>query len=470
MIRTSSPLSWSRMLSALLMAALITSSTPLYGFAQELPECGEGEVFSEQAEGCVPYDSGEGQDDEGDGAYCAIVSDPMTTEGGDASVVLSEVSSFWTAAISGAFWIWGEDPAANQDETTYETFTRTFTLSDIPEGAELEIAADDGYYVSLNDNYIGGANGVEAVNFTSEGQDTYTVPSDYFVEGENTLIIEATNIAWGKGQENPAGILFRLSIEGASCDGGDDDGEDEDTGTLVIEKELEGTDESGIFTFSVEPEEGSSVAMIVETDGRFGREEKDLPEGWYRVSEIVPEGWTLTSATCADEDSFESFKSEETEGEMIYLDEGETLTCTFVNTKEDVQTPEKEKKNGHTSGRVRSSGGQVLGASTECSPLLTSYLGKGYQNSADEVTKLQNFLNDNQGAAVPVTGQFDAATEHAVRVFQVKYWEDVLKPWFVYPEYGVLDSDDSTGIVYKTTQWKINDLFCPGSQAVPMLP
>lgn len=125
-----------------------------------------------------------------------------------------------------------------------------------------------------------------------------------------------------------------------------------------------------------------------------------------------------------------------------------------------------------TGGRVRSAstGGQVLGATTECSALLSEFIGKSYANTSGEVSKLQNFLNTEMGSALPITGVFGPMTEAAVRTFQIKYWEDVLKPWFSFPEYGVLDSDDSTGIVYKTTKWKINDIFCPGSEVLPTLP
>ena len=131
------------------------------------------------------------------------------------------------------------------------------------------------------------------------------------------------------------------------------------------------------------------------------------------------------------------------------------------------------KKDGNTGQRVRSArsgGGEVLGASTECSALLNEYLGKGYANTAAEVTKLQGFLNTEVGAALPLTGVFGPMTEAAVHVFQKKHWEDVLKPWFEYPEVNIHDADDSTGIVYKTTKWKINDIFCPGSEALPTLP
>ena len=45
--------------------------------------------------------------------------------------------------------------------------------------------------------------------------------------------------------------------------------------------------------------------------------------GTYSVSEIVPAGWDLTSATCDDGSPISD----------INVSPGETVTCTFTNTK-----------------------------------------------------------------------------------------------------------------------------------------
>lgn len=111
---------------------------------------------------------------------------------------------------------------------------------------------------------------------------------------------------------------------------------------------------------------------------------------------------------------------------------------------------------------------EVLGASTECGPLLTSFLSIGGKNDASEVSKLQTFLNtQGLGVILPVTGIFGQMTFGAVKAFQTKYWEDVLLPWFSVPGSGISSKEDSTGHVYQTTKWKINDLWCPGSEAFP---
>jgi hypothetical protein len=463
-----------RSISLVLMFGLLFGSVPVPGFAQEFPVCPEGEVYSTEIESCVSVEvpAEEVTVTEGSSEFCSIVSDPITQEGAEPAIVVSVLSEFWTAVIGNAFWIWGEDPIATPDETTTEVFTRTFAISGIPYDAELHIAADDGYVAKLNGVTLGQDNGMDAVNFTLSGQDTYSIDTGLFVLGENTLTVEATNIAWGVGEENPAGILFRLDMQGVSCTTGG--GNEENFGTLVIEKELQGGDENAFFTFSIQPEEGDSSLLVVETEGRYGTNQKELAEGWYTVSEIVPKGWTLGSIVCNDEDSIEfAITSEETVlSETVYLDIGEEITCVFTNIKDAVE--ETKKSDGNSTGnRVRSPGnrgGLVLGASTECSPLLMTYLGKGFINAPEEVTKLQNFLNEEMDMELPLSGAFDEQTEEAVHSFQIKHWEEVLKPWFGLPGSPIQDSDDSSGIVFKTTKWKINNLFCPGSEAMPMLP
>jgi len=95
-------------------------------------------------------------------------------------------------------------------------------------------------------------------------------------------------------------------------------------------------------------------------------------------------------------------------------------------------------------------GGEVLGETT-CAPYITTYMRMGIVNNVNEVKKLQTFLNQEMGANLPVTGMFKKLTDQAVRNFQNKYKTDVLAPW---------GKTNSTGLVYKTTQTKINNIMC----------
>ncbi len=148
-------------------------------------------------------------------------------------------------------------------------------------------------------------------------------------------------------------------------------------------------------------------------------------------------------------------------------------TETYDFEPETVAPTTRQTVNGNdpSSNNSNNDDGEVAGVSDlTCGPLLYEYLGRGYLNPSEEVVKLQEFLNAEVEANLPLTGFFGPLTEAAVRTFQLKYWEDVLQPWFVFPEYGVVDSDDSTGIVYKTTKWKINNIFCADSEILPTLP
>jgi uncharacterized repeat protein (TIGR01451 family) len=87
-------------------------------------------------------------------------------------------------------------------------------------------------------------------------------------------------------------------------------------GRIVVKKEANPADTGQSFPFTATW--GSfSLAHGEQADSGL------LQEGTYSVAEDVPAGWTLTSSTCDDGSSPGS----------IGLGAGETVTCTFVNTK-----------------------------------------------------------------------------------------------------------------------------------------
>jgi hypothetical protein len=116
-------------------------------------------------------------------------------------------------------------------------------------------------------------------------------------------------------------------------------------------------------------------------------------------------------------------------------------------------------RRGSRSGASNDDEGVVFGASTDdatCEPYLSTYMRQGGANDPAQVSLLQSFLT-GQGYQVPVTGYYGPITTGAVVSFQIAHADEVLKPWGIGP----------TGIVYKTTRWKINDIVCPGSEAFP---
>jgi len=75
----------------------------------------------------------------------------------------------------------------------------------------------------------------------------------------------------------------------------------------------------------------------------------------------------------------------------------------------------------------------------------------GANNNSEQVKSLQLFLNENLDIKLSANGIYDKPTFDAVKTFQMKYRDDILKPWGI---------SESTGYVYKTTRRMINNLKC----------
>ena len=91
-------------------------------------------------------------------------------------------------------------------------------------------------------------------------------------------------------------------------------------GNIIVKKEVtqgSATDKSFVFTASYDGD-GFSLSHGQSNDSG------DLTAGTYSVSETVPTGWTLQSATC----------DHQSDPSSISLQEGETVTCTFVNAED----------------------------------------------------------------------------------------------------------------------------------------
>lgn len=149
-----------------------------------------------------------------------IVSDTTNTvnELGDATAAaLTFIHTAWTASVPGATWIWGTDPVADTTVTTSQTFKKTFDFNGPVTAATLNVAADNSYTVKLNGVTIGGD--VSGDNFALGTQDTYNNVAG-IITGTNTLEITVTNIgvANSNAAANPAGLLYKLSVDGSDPD------------------------------------------------------------------------------------------------------------------------------------------------------------------------------------------------------------------------------------------------------------
>jgi hypothetical protein len=87
-------------------------------------------------------------------------------------------------------------------------------------------------------------------------------------------------------------------------------------------------------------------------------------------------------------------------------------------------------------------------------PVFTKYLKLGNKlNDSEEVKKWQTFLNKYENEKLPITGFYGNLTFNAIKRFQSKYTDNVLKPWGL---------SKPTGYTYQSTRWMGNDIIgCP---------
>jgi hypothetical protein len=221
--------------------------------------------------------------------------------------------------------------------------------------------------------------------------------------------------------------------------------------------------------------DGDLLVATTSTNGA-GYYEFEVGPGEYTVAEVQQSGWTQTgtlrnnipqlsfTGTCTFYVyEYELSKRLDESTEYEYEDYN---TCDFGNQQDEViEVPEQPSERGSRSSgtRTRAPQGQVLGATTQCGLWLEDYMQKATENDTYQVLKLQVFLN-LQGYVTPLTGIFGTTTEANVKLFQTKYFDEIIKPWF---ERGIVPHNRPTGFVYKTTRWKINDIMCPGIEPYP---
>lgn len=136
-----------------------------------------------------------------------------------AAVQVSNPHPAWTVTgdIPGATWIWATDPTLQNDTTqdVYYTFQKTFEWWGPVTGVTLSmgVGTDNGYQVKLNGNTVG--TDWTEFNYKSPA-DTYSNFGSFIVQGTNVLSIEVKNkaMAGGTPAENPAGLLYKLTING----------------------------------------------------------------------------------------------------------------------------------------------------------------------------------------------------------------------------------------------------------------
>lgn len=157
----------------------------------------------------------EGMCQEGDETYTSVYfSNEDTQVNGDDAVLLDFIHTAWTAVIDPmAEWIWSTNPVVLVPEVNeVEIFTKTFEVTGTPTSANLMIAADNFYSVDLNGEFL--CSDLTETNFNSGGQDNCIIDVTDLDNGTNTLEFTVNNMAGDNATDNPAGLMYKLTVNG----------------------------------------------------------------------------------------------------------------------------------------------------------------------------------------------------------------------------------------------------------------
>jgi hypothetical protein len=207
-------------------------------------------------------------------------------------------------------WDAQADKSANLSETCAGSVTFNNDFS--PASAEVKkvtipAGEEAGWEFTLN-----GPGGPETVTTTGAGFIAFTTE----LQEGNYTITETPQAGWDNTGSSgdcsftvdypaDAGKVFSCTFENTK------------RGNIIVDKVTDPAGDSQSFDFT------ASYGNFSLTDADPPHDSGPLVPGSYSVSETVPEGWDLTSATCDNGDDPSS----------ITLGAGETITCTFENTK-----------------------------------------------------------------------------------------------------------------------------------------
>lgn len=242
-----------------------------------------------------------------------LVSDESdyVVEKDDTAKALSFIHSAWTAVIGGATWIWGDDPVVDPANDEIQTFIKKFGFEGSVTKATLYVASDNSHEAELNGSNAGTA--LEENNFALATQDEYDV-TGLIDQGNNMLSVTVKN--WGGNsnpKSNPAGLLYKLHIEGEVTTDDDCSIPYDDRGQLIVRKEVVGGDlVASDFAFQVEGESPE----VFEVDGE---NIVTLATGHYDVEEIdIPSNYEVSYDNC--------------ENVAVAPDQDVAPVCTITNT------------------------------------------------------------------------------------------------------------------------------------------
>ncbi len=149
-----------------------------------------------------------------------IVSDTTNSVTGPDSTgpaVATWAHPVWASADSlgsGATWIWDAPLVTAPEVDQTSVFTKTFNVSGTVSSASIDLSADNGYVLKVNNVQVDDKFAYEFNYNTTTHYDL----SSYVVSGANTLEVTIKNFALAGSSEytNPAGLLYKATVN--SCE------------------------------------------------------------------------------------------------------------------------------------------------------------------------------------------------------------------------------------------------------------
>lgn len=205
----------------------------------------------------------------------------------------------------------------------------------------MDVLVDDGVIMSVSSNST-----------------TYANHTTSFVATGNTTKVAFKDTGTGSADNGYGNFLDDVVL---SCVGNPQP----TTGTLIIKKES--LDGDGAFNFTVTGTEFSTTTSVTTEEGSGTAASISLtPDTDYTVDELSTEGWNFTSVSCEyDEESVGTSGATPT-SHVINVEAGDTVTCTYTNTKIEVEIDPSCQVGGYkydTQGNPVA--GLVMGAMTK---------------------------------------------------------------------------------------------------------
>ena len=121
------------------------------------------------------------------------------------------------------------------------------------------------------------------------------------------------------------------------------------------------------------------------------------------------------------------------------------------SNKEQAASSEEKKASKQSAEKTAEQASEKKKSSGECKPYLVKNIRPGANNDKEQVKLLEKFLNEFEGEKLVVGGVYDGLDQAAVKRFQEKYAEEILRP------FGL---SRPNGLVLEGTRRQINKLYC----------